>query len=102
MTAWSVRHRIRATAEGPDALAAFRAKRAAQKRLERARRRANGLTSNGTPVKRPDLVAAGLKRSGWHPSGCLCYDCLWVDATGRDVALGRPRRGRIDRSAIGG
>jgi hypothetical protein len=86
--------RIRAIAEGR--IAAFRAKRTAQKRLERARRREQGLTSNGTTVKRPDLVAAGLARNGHHPGDCLCYDCLYPQ-TPQAPELAYRMRGRLAR-----
>ena len=45
-------------------------------RRKRARRHARGLTSDGTPVVRPDLQAVQLRRFEC-PQGCICRDCLF-------------------------
>lgn len=54
-----------------------REQRRDEKRRQRARWRAAGLNASGKPVVRPDLQLAADVRYGRHPSGCLCYDCLW-------------------------
>lgn len=48
-------------------------------RRKRARRHARGLTSDGTPVVRPDLQAVQLARFEC-PQGCICRDCLFPPA----------------------
>lgn len=75
--------RLYAERKGPDALAEFRARRALHKRRQRARRRAEGLTAHGKPLKNPRSQASALRAAGQHPADCPCYDCLY----------GRPNNG---------
>ncbi len=72
--------RVRAIAQGPEALAAFRAKRTAEQRKRRTWLRAHGLSASGRPLVVPAQSAAQLRRWGAHPADCVCYGCLWGEA----------------------
>ncbi len=45
-----------------------------QKRKQRAKLYAQGLTATGKPMKNPNM-SPRLRNT--HPEGCPCYDCLW-------------------------
>lgn len=78
----------RALRQGPDAVERYQRRKLEQKRAQRARRRAAGLTAAGKPVKRPDIQAGLILASGGlHPADCPCYDCLF--GTRRDPTTGR-------------
>jgi len=77
----------RAVNQGPDAGERYRRRKAEQKRAQRARRRAAGLTGAGKPLKDAALQARLLVLHGHHPQDCPCYDCLWGDK--RDPLTGR-------------
>jgi len=77
----------RAASQGAEALERYRRRKAEQKRAQRARRRAKGLTARGRPVKNPERQMRFLTFHGHHPQDCPCYDCLWGDK--RDPLTGR-------------
>lgn len=59
----------------------YRAMRREEQRRYRERKHQRGLTSAGTPIKRPDIARTKRAQSGlhWdHPEGCPCYDCLFA------------------------
>lgn len=65
----------RATAirRGPEAYAAYLAATRAKKRKQRAARYAAGLTSEGKPLKRPDIAAARRAVHDPDDTGCRYY-----------------------------
>ena len=54
----------------------YRAMRREEQRRYRAKRYAQGMSSEGTPLERPDIAAARRVYAD-HPADCPCYGCLY-------------------------
>ena len=54
----------------------YKALRREEQRRYRARRYAQGLSSTGTALERPDIAAARRVYAD-HPDDCPCYGCLY-------------------------